>query len=1083
MISVVLYGRNDSYGYNLHKRAAISLNCVAELLTDPGDEIIFVDYNTPDDFPTFPEAIQDTLTQRAKAMLRILRVRPSHHERFRGRTHLACLEPIARNVGIRRSNAGNRWILSTNTDMVFVPRKEASLSEIVAKLPDGYYHLPRFEVPESLWESVDRMDPHGTIEAFSRWGRELHLNEIVYTMHADVKYDGPGDFQLMLRSDLFSIHGFDESMLLGWHLDSNIARRLSLLPRDLGDVVDQLYGYHCDHTRQVTPAHRARSAANDQKVFYENVTAATLPQQADSWGLADVAIEERRAGDNAFVGALYKAVPLPLDAPTTTGYLGGAFNHIDYPAEHVVPFLVDALASYASDAVIAWSGAKRDLLERFARAWRALGFTCPVLVSSEARWLGHEMPEGCVWTAWPDACDRATIFVFDWGKQKDDAPVSVWIFERDPVIASVTRDFRAAVRRERERLSDATQAPRRFVGINAICNAIEGVFNNCVSPALTPLATRIRQGFVSRENDPNVITSLIVGPAGQRLAGGIVSLPGVDGYLFHGPYLDLDEGAYRLSIDFEDVSFEENAAFAAVLEVISNACLIAYREISRDDLRRGTVSLSFQVSSETSNQMPCPRVEFRLRRIGGVEMRVPRIILERTPGLPLESRLPEFDCLPLLTVGPAGKLAPSPVDAQRPAIASREGISDLVAYGPHFWLGSGRYEAAFQLHVERPQENSALVAYVTTHFGRRVLGKKEVDSSAQGLVQRTISFELGEELELPEAGLLEFLLWSEGRVRFSLVAVHVRYVGPGDATNVGTSDDKLEILDLVHIGQAGKGAPGAIWAKRGTGGIVFFGPYLDIEPGNYRVCVTLSQPRSSGLRDPGLSIAAMAEGHIFRVHDVSRQEVERGAIDFVFGVDRKARRLEFVLRSTGHSEIRIASAIFERALTVVKRPKEIELLKSLDTGAAGEWTLTPDLKSPAIRYVASPGVVAHGPYVALDPGAYEVAFDFLQRAKGNKRASIKVDVAADVGKRVLAEGAQRENWRDVFGRALGVEWLPAKAVLTFEVPESTLSGASKLLEFRVWPPSEPLEFFLTRVCLRQVLPAREAARTKVVATS
>ena len=62
MISVVLYGRNDNYGYNLHKRAALSLNCMAEVLTDPSDEILFVDYNTPDDFPTFPEAIQDTLT-------------------------------------------------------------------------------------------------------------------------------------------------------------------------------------------------------------------------------------------------------------------------------------------------------------------------------------------------------------------------------------------------------------------------------------------------------------------------------------------------------------------------------------------------------------------------------------------------------------------------------------------------------------------------------------------------------------------------------------------------------------------------------------------------------------------------------------------------------------------------------------------------------------------------------------------------------------------------------------------------------------------------------------------------------------
>src|SRR5579863_3555714 len=145
MISIVLYGRNDNYGYNLHKRAALSLNCMAEVLTSPSDEILFVDYNTPDDFPTFPEAIQDTLTRRAKEILRIFRVRPRVHERFKSKTHLVAVEPIARNVAIRRSSEANRWILSTNTDMVFVPRKERSLSEIVRGLPSGFYHAPRIE--------------------------------------------------------------------------------------------------------------------------------------------------------------------------------------------------------------------------------------------------------------------------------------------------------------------------------------------------------------------------------------------------------------------------------------------------------------------------------------------------------------------------------------------------------------------------------------------------------------------------------------------------------------------------------------------------------------------------------------------------------------------------------------------------------------------------------------------------------------------------------------------------------------------------------------------------------------------------
>ena len=35
MISVVVYGRNDTHGYNHHRRVALSLNCLAEVLTDP----------------------------------------------------------------------------------------------------------------------------------------------------------------------------------------------------------------------------------------------------------------------------------------------------------------------------------------------------------------------------------------------------------------------------------------------------------------------------------------------------------------------------------------------------------------------------------------------------------------------------------------------------------------------------------------------------------------------------------------------------------------------------------------------------------------------------------------------------------------------------------------------------------------------------------------------------------------------------------------------------------------------------------------------------------------------------------------
>src|ERR1039458_7469697 len=94
MISVILYGRNDAHGYNLPKRAAISLNCIAEVLSDPDDEIVFVDYNTPDDLPTYIEAVYDTLTPAAKSRLRVIPQRPRQTPIVK-QSHLSALDPHA----------------------------------------------------------------------------------------------------------------------------------------------------------------------------------------------------------------------------------------------------------------------------------------------------------------------------------------------------------------------------------------------------------------------------------------------------------------------------------------------------------------------------------------------------------------------------------------------------------------------------------------------------------------------------------------------------------------------------------------------------------------------------------------------------------------------------------------------------------------------------------------------------------------------------------------------------------------------------------------------------------------------------
>jgi hypothetical protein len=361
MLSVILYGRNDNHGYNLHKRAAISLNAIAHLLSDPADEIVFVDYNTPDDLPTFPEAIADTLTPKAIEKLRVLRLRPAVHQaRYAARTHLNALEPIARNVAIRRANPANRWVLSTNTDMIFVPRIAGQdLTTAIGGLQDGYYHLPRFELPEGLWETLDRRDAAGMIESARDWGQRFHLNEIVKSA-GDNLYDGPGDFQLFLREDLYAIGGFHEEMIRGWHLDANVAKRMAMLRGRVSSALDRLIGYHCDHTRQATAYHKGDRIENSPTLFVDNVFEPQIRAQLSDWGLPDEPIEELKLGQAA--GARYLR---GLDAA------GGS---PDGEPDVVLPYLLDLVSSVPAETRVGYAGGGA-LAARFAAAWRAMGET------------------------------------------------------------------------------------------------------------------------------------------------------------------------------------------------------------------------------------------------------------------------------------------------------------------------------------------------------------------------------------------------------------------------------------------------------------------------------------------------------------------------------------------------------------------------------------------------------------------------------------------------------------------------------------------------------------------------------------
>jgi len=502
MISIILYGRNDSHGYNLHKRAAISINCMAEVLSDPDDEIIFVDYNTPDDLPTFPEAIHDTLTPKAIDRLRILRVRPDQHRQFAGKTHLVALEPISRNVALRRSNPKNRWVLSTNTDMIFVPSVDGrSLSDIVRDIPDGFYHLPRFELPECMWESLDRRDAAGIIASVGRWGKQFHLDEIVYGDH-DNLYDAPGDFQLVQRSDLFAIHGFHEEMLIGWHVDSNLSRRMTLLRGQVKTLIGEVRGYHCDHTRQATLMHKRERLENDSSRFIRNVVAPQVPAQANSWGLNGAKVEEIGLGKGAGSSArCLKALGATLVKPASgfyeATYASETYNNLNYAIEHVLPYVVDLLSCAPEGVRVGYAGVRRDTFNLIAQALATLDPSASIEAAPTTDWLTGASPAHGDVDRWANACD---IYIFEIGETPGAKEAMA---AADGLHAmTVSRLFFRLVEIEDIRQAEEGKPPRRVIAINAIHTYFERRVSDALAHTLTPYSSRIRHGYVAPDRLP-----------------------------------------------------------------------------------------------------------------------------------------------------------------------------------------------------------------------------------------------------------------------------------------------------------------------------------------------------------------------------------------------------------------------------------------------------------------------------------------------------------------------------------------------------------------------------------------------------
>ncbi len=288
MFTILVVGRNDGFGLNLAKRTAISLNYFASLCEDEDDEIIYVDCNTTEGEVTLTESIFDTLTPEARRRIKTYRVSGEQMYQAIGETPMPFSDELSRNVGIRRSNPKNPWILSTNCDLILIPIN-GSLHDILRNLKPQFYLCPRRGIPYEQWQMLNRMD----IDSISKVCDRIAMSGMRFppeSVNPWQRFGSIGDFQLAPRSQWIEIGGCEEGMNLWGHSDVNNARRLSILNKNTRtpDLAGQILLYHLDHNIKKTVSANADVIPhNDPKRWVDDVTD-YHSSNSPRWGLDGV---------------------------------------------------------------------------------------------------------------------------------------------------------------------------------------------------------------------------------------------------------------------------------------------------------------------------------------------------------------------------------------------------------------------------------------------------------------------------------------------------------------------------------------------------------------------------------------------------------------------------------------------------------------------------------------------------------------------------------------------------------------------------------------------------------------------------
>jgi hypothetical protein len=227
--TVILTSRNDNYGGNLYKRATMALISLIE----HHDEIIFVDWKTKNGEGVISN-IKNNLPQTGK--LKYIQVPKEFlKEKYPEIADYSMIESIGRNIGLRR--ASHDYIISTNIDIITTPLEDSILKE------DVFYTVPRRDVDESY---------HLSFNDYNSLYKSLWDNRDGYRIKERLESETDkwslinccGDYQIGHKNIWNQMKGFEESILFGCGIDTNVMKKASFYSNI--QVLDH-YIFHLNH--------------------------------------------------------------------------------------------------------------------------------------------------------------------------------------------------------------------------------------------------------------------------------------------------------------------------------------------------------------------------------------------------------------------------------------------------------------------------------------------------------------------------------------------------------------------------------------------------------------------------------------------------------------------------------------------------------------------------------------------------------------------------------------------------------------------------------------------------------------------